>query len=60
MDGAPPFLAPFDEAADLPSEVCEICDARIEEPRIAVGLKTCWRCAPADRNSPPWEIEPHG
>jgi hypothetical protein len=37
--------------------LCEVCDDRIEEPRQAVGLKTCWRCSAADQHSPPWEIE---
>ncbi len=40
--------------------LCEICDDQVEEPRVAVGLKTCWRCSPRDPASPPWEIgAPH-
>jgi len=38
--------------------LCEVCDDRIEEPRIAVGMKTCAVCAHADPNSPPWDIGP--
>lgn len=38
-------------------DLCEVCDDRIEEPRLAVGLKTCAHCAHGDPASPPWEIE---
>ena len=39
--------------------LCEICDGEVEEPRLAVGLKTCALCAHRDPESPPWEIEGH-
>ena len=45
---------PAREDADL----CQICDDRIEEPRRAVGLTSCWPCAAADPASPPWDITP--
>lgn len=60
MAAGPPYLDPFDHTPSLPAGICEVCDDAIEEPRVAVGLKTCWACAPADPNSPPWVIEPHG
>lgn len=45
--------APVDD-----QDLCEICDDRIEDPRRAVGLTSCWPCAAADPRSPPWDIEP--
>lgn len=37
--------------------LCQTCDDRIEEPRIALGFTTCWSCAPVDHHAPPWIIE---
>jgi len=46
-----PLPAPAEDA-------CQRCDDAIEEPRLAVGLDSCWRCSAADPVSPPWDIGP--
>jgi len=42
----------------LLKEQCERCEAPIEEPRLAVGLRSCWPCGARDPHSPPWDIGP--
>jgi len=41
--------------------LCEVCDDRIEDPRVALGFTTCAACASrsnahADPDSPPWNV----
>lgn len=39
-------------------EGCRFCAGLIEEPRVAVGLSSCWPCSAVDPASPPWDIGP--
>ena len=39
-------------------DLCQICNAPIEEPRVAVGLNSCWPCGAIDPNGPPSDVGP--